>query len=413
MAQESRPPSPTGTGGLADYELGPTRLVDGLGEVTEAIHRPTRAAVWIMQVDASVAMDARVAGRLAELGRRASSLRHPHLAGVYNLIAANEALFLVTQPAPGRPLAGAGDRLRRMPALAMILDDVLAALEAIHDHGVVHGDVRPELVVVDGEGRATLVGLALRQALAERDDPSRPLTPDGDIRALAELGLDLLADGPVSLRRALERAADPAARHRVTSAAALRAEINAVMTAAMGADWRSARVEPDTATADATAASAPVAGADPMPKPSSPRRHHGRRAIAVVAMLLVAVVVAAIAAGFATGRIGVATRPTGPLNLSSDVALRVQPAAGGCDTTFGFEATGQLAGQGSLVYRWERSDGHASPDIALRITPDESAFDLTQAWRFEGAQVVQGSVTFHLVKPVERTVTRSFTYTCP
>ena len=91
----------------------------------------------------------------------------------------------------------------------------------------------------------------------------------------------------------------------------------------------------------------------------------------------------------------------------------MSPATGGCNTTFAFVGRGSLSGTGTLVYRWEQSDGQVTADTSLPITSSEGAFQLTQAWRLQGSQKVDGTMTLHILKPVDRRLSQTFHYSCP
>ncbi len=132
-------------------------------------------------------------------------------------------------------------------------------------------------------------------------------------------------------------------------------------------------------------------------------------------MVAVLVVVAAAVAAVVllAGHGGPGTTSAGPLTIGSDTTMAVMPASGGCNTTFAFVARGSLSGAGTLVYRWEQSDGEVTQNTSLPITSSEGAFQLSQAWRLEGSQKVSGSMTLHILKPVDRTIRQSFTYNCP
>jgi hypothetical protein len=105
--------------------------------------------------------------------------------------------------------------------------------------------------------------------------------------------------------------------------------------------------------------------------------------------------------------------PSTPLVVGSDATVVVNPATGGCNTTFRFVGQGSLSGTGTLVYRWEQSDGQATSDTSLPITSSEGAFELTEAWRLQGSQTVNGAMTLHILRPLDRRISRSFRYSCP
>jgi hypothetical protein len=126
-----------------------------------------------------------------------------------------------------------------------------------------------------------------------------------------------------------------------------------------------------------------------------------------------------VAAAVVAGAVLLAGRGNGgpasstPLAVGGDATLGVTPASAGCNTTFSFIARGSLSGTGTLVYRWEQSDGQVTADTSLPITSDEGAFQLTEAWRLQGSQRVSGTMTLHILKPVDRKISRAFTYSCP
>src|SRR5260370_94397 len=109
------------------------------------------------------------------------------------------------------------------------------------------------------------------------------------------------------------------------------------------------------------------------PPPPADRRRR-RRVIALVAFLVVAAAAGATIGGLvAGGVIGGGSDNTGPLRIGDDVRLVASPTQGGCNTNFHFSATGTVHGVGTLVYRFERSDGSASADTSLPITSDEGS----------------------------------------
>jgi hypothetical protein len=132
----------------------------------------------------------------------------------------------------------------------------------------------------------------------------------------------------------------------------------------------------------------------------------------IVVLLVAALVGGGLGAAFATGAIGGSSAGTGPLTVGTDVKLAVTPQQGGCDTTFNFEATGSLSGTGTLVYRWERSDGQQTADIPVAITANEGSFRFTMPWRILGKQKLDAQMTFRIVSPTQRTASRAISYNC-
>ncbi|MCA9292392.1 MAG: protein kinase [Phycisphaerales bacterium] len=114
------------------------------------------------------------ADRLARFEREAkvlAQLNHPNIAGIYGLEEIDGAKYLVLEYVPGETLAA---RLNRGP---LTVDDAIelavqiaAGLEAAHDAGVVHRDLKPGNVIINEDGQAKVLdfGLARSDELESR-----------------------------------------------------------------------------------------------------------------------------------------------------------------------------------------------------------------------------------------------------
>jgi serine/threonine protein kinase len=133
----------------------------------------------------------------------------------------------------------------------------------------------------------------------------------------------------------------------------------------------------------------------------------------VIVLVVLVLVGGGLGAAVATGAIGGGGGSnSGPLQVGGDVKLAATPQQGGCDTNFQFVATGSLSGQGTLVYRWERSDGQQTSDIPVQVK-DDGSFRFTMAWRVLGHQKLDGKMTFRILSPTARVVNQSISYNCP
>jgi hypothetical protein len=104
---------------------------------------------------------------------------------------------------------------------------------------------------------------------------------------------------------------------------------------------------------------------------------------------------------------------SGPLVVGTDVSLATtSERSGDCVTTVHFTATGSVSGGGTLVYRFERSDGQATGNTRLAVDGN-SGFEVTEDWRFIGVHQGGGTMVFRIVSPTTREVRRDFTVTCP
>ncbi|TRV78344.1 serine/threonine protein kinase [Streptomyces sp. 130] len=130
----------------------------------------------------------------------AARLSHPHLVAVFDFGAWENRLFLVMELVEGRSLADlllAQERLGPEQA-ARIAGQAAAGLAAAHRQGVVHRDIKPGNLMLDGEGTVKIGDFGIAQFV---DDPSAALTTTGHI-----VGTSLY----LAPERALGRTADAA-----------------------------------------------------------------------------------------------------------------------------------------------------------------------------------------------------------
>jgi serine/threonine protein kinase len=124
-----------------------------MGEVYKATDTNLKRAVAIKVVPASMAGDAE---RLARFQREAevlASLNHPHIAQIYGLEKSDGITALVMELVEGPTLA---DRIARK---AIPLDEALhiakqiaEALEAAHEQGIIHRELKPANIKVPQDG---------------------------------------------------------------------------------------------------------------------------------------------------------------------------------------------------------------------------------------------------------------------
>ena len=160
--------------GRGRYVLGEQLGVGGMGAVYEAedLARTERVAIKVAhaeQIPAEV-----VAIHMARELRIGRATRHPNLVSVLDGGTEAGQPFIVMELAAGQSLgvlAAEGLPVRR---IAAIVDQVLAALEALHEAGFVHGDVKTDNVLVSCDGtdfvKVIDLGLACEQGYVADGD---------------------------------------------------------------------------------------------------------------------------------------------------------------------------------------------------------------------------------------------------
>src|SRR5437867_961018 len=138
----------------------------GMGEVYRARDTKLKREVAIKILPDEFARDPDRVSRFQREAEVLASLNHPNIAAIYDLQEANDSRFLVLELVEGDTLA---DRLQRgaIPAeeALRIAKNICEALEAAHEKGVVHRDLKPGNVKITPDGKVKVLDFGLAKAL--------------------------------------------------------------------------------------------------------------------------------------------------------------------------------------------------------------------------------------------------------
>src|SRR5919199_3758496 len=105
------------------------------------------------------------ARRLRREARVMAALRHSGLVTVYDMLTDEDDLLLVMEYVHGETLADVlADAPLEWDRIAGLLDEVGAALDYVHEQGVVHRDLKPSNILVATSGRVKIADLGLATA---------------------------------------------------------------------------------------------------------------------------------------------------------------------------------------------------------------------------------------------------------
>ncbi|KAB2593847.1 serine/threonine protein kinase [Streptomyces arboris] len=171
----------------------------GMGEVWRAADEVLGRAVAVKLLLGDQA-DASSTARFRLEAQTAARLSHPHLVAVFDFGAWEDRFFLVMELVEGQSL---GDLLAAQERVhpeqvARIAGEAAAGLAAAHRQGIVHRDIKPGNLMLDGDGSVKIGDFGIAQFV---DDPSTALTTAGHI-----VGTSLY----LAPERALGRTADSA-----------------------------------------------------------------------------------------------------------------------------------------------------------------------------------------------------------
>ena len=109
--------------------------------------------------------DRRMARRFMSEARRTAGLSHPNVVPVHD-VGTDRGPFLVTEFVEGRNLGSvltASGRQSPRDA-ARITSDIAAGVQAAHEQGIVHGDLKPGNILVGTDGRARVADFGIARA---------------------------------------------------------------------------------------------------------------------------------------------------------------------------------------------------------------------------------------------------------
>lgn len=141
-----------------------------MGAVYEAKDPALGRTLALKVIHPSLLEDEEFRQRFLREARTAGTLSHPHIMTLYDVgkDAASGSYFMAMEHLPGGDLRSRLKRDGKIPAAeaAAMACELLSALEAAHEQGVVHRDVKPENILFSMKGQLKLVdfGIARPQA---------------------------------------------------------------------------------------------------------------------------------------------------------------------------------------------------------------------------------------------------------
>ena len=156
------------------------RLVDGRYEVQAPVARGGTASVYrardtrldrvvaLKVMHPQLAADADFAARFVSEARAAARLNHSGVVAVFDQGAADSVVYLAMEYVAGRTLRDVVTDeapLRPLRTLQLV-ERILDALAVAHRGGIVHGDVKPENVLIGADGSVKVADFGLARAIS-------------------------------------------------------------------------------------------------------------------------------------------------------------------------------------------------------------------------------------------------------
>ncbi len=135
----------------------------GMGEVFRAEDMRLNQAVALKFLPVAMAEDEAARDRFHQEVRLAREISHANVCRVFDIGEADGRLFLTMEYVDGEDLASLLRRIGQFPQgkAIDITRQMCAGLAAAHDHGLLHRDLKPGNVMLDGRGRVRIMDFGL------------------------------------------------------------------------------------------------------------------------------------------------------------------------------------------------------------------------------------------------------------
>src|SRR6266516_6541221 len=167
----------------ADWRLGNYQILEeigrgGMGVIYRARQRHSRRIVALKRILAYHADSQETLARFRREAEAAAKLDHPNILPIYEVSESEEGLpFFSMKFAGGGSLLEAAPALRREPRRAVaLMAKVARALQYAHDQGILHRDLKPGNILLDGHGEPLVSDFGLAKWLDSLSDLTRSLT---------------------------------------------------------------------------------------------------------------------------------------------------------------------------------------------------------------------------------------------
>jgi len=195
------------------YELSSRIAVGGMGEVWKASDSIIGRSVAIKILKDEYMGDPGFLERFRAEARHAALVNHEGIANVFDYGEEQGSAYIVMELVPGEPLSAIIEREGRLPAdrVLGIVAQTATALQAAHDAGLVHRDIKPGNLLITPEGRVKITDFGIAriadqvpltatgqvmgtvQYLAPEQASGHTATPSTDIYSLGIVAYECLA----------------------------------------------------------------------------------------------------------------------------------------------------------------------------------------------------------------------------
>ena len=154
-----------------DFLLGDLLGMGGFAEVYTAFDRRLKRRVAVKVLREELRGDTAIRERFRREAEVVARLRHPHVVPIYAVGEAQDLAYFVMPLLEGQTLAAALETEGRwsFPEVCRILREAASALSEAHRAGLIHRDVKPENIFLDGpDRRVVIMDFGIAKAIDEQ-----------------------------------------------------------------------------------------------------------------------------------------------------------------------------------------------------------------------------------------------------
>jgi serine/threonine protein kinase len=146
----------------------------GMGQVYQAQDTKLKRVVAIKRMAPRLQQNGQDRRRFLREAQQASALNHPNIASIYDVIEEQGEIFLIMEYVEGTPLRSELQVHKDFSSeeFFKVAAQGLEGLNAAHEKGILHGDIKPENIMLTPEGRVKVLdfGVARRFSMGDAND---------------------------------------------------------------------------------------------------------------------------------------------------------------------------------------------------------------------------------------------------
>jgi serine/threonine protein kinase len=175
MLDDPEPVSPQPGQRIGHYEVIALLGRGGMGEVFSARDPELDRVIALKCLGPRVALLPGSVSRLIHEAKAVSAINHPNIVTVHEVIRFDGGLAIATELVEGSPLRHWCGKPLPAGQAALWGRQIAWGLEAAHKHGIVHGDIKPENVMVRPDGYLKILDFGLARHTGAEDLDNVPL----------------------------------------------------------------------------------------------------------------------------------------------------------------------------------------------------------------------------------------------